>query len=394
VGARRPSGTKVVLRAVGQDSKKYLDCEGDTGKPWSPFCVRGEEAMKGWTVVDLFCGIGGLAHGFVKEGFHVAAGIDLDASCEYAFRENNRARFIHRNVELLTSSELAHIFGTSRRRILVGCAPCQPFSKYTSAQSEDHKWHLLKSFLRLVVQVRPEIISMENVAELQKHVIFHDFVDVLEEHGYEVTESVVETWRYGVPQTRKRLVLLGSRLGRICLPPPTHGESRRRTVRKVIGSLEEISAGETSSSDPLHRARALSSLNLKRIRNTPEGGDWRSWPASLRLACHKRASGKRYEAIYGRMSWNRLAPTLTTHCCGIGNGRFGHPEQDRGISLREAALLQTFPKYYELYDPAVRISSKLLSKHIGNAVPVRLGRIIARAIRQHVEVADGGSNER
>jgi DNA (cytosine-5)-methyltransferase 1 len=347
-----------------------------------------------WTVVDMFCGVGGLAHGFVKEGFRLAAGIDIDASCEYPFQHNNAAPFFRRDVQSLSSSELESFFGSSRRRILVGCAPCQPFSKYTSAQTEDSKWHLLRSFLRLIVQVLPEVVSMENVAELQKHVIFHDFVEALEEHGYEVTESVVETWRYGVPQTRKRLVLLGSRLGRICLPSPTHCESRQRTVRSVIGNLEEISAGGTSPGDPLHRARALSNLNLKRIRNTPEGGDWRDWPASLRLACHKKASGKRYEAIYGRMSWNRLAPTLTTHCCGIGNGRFGHPEQDRGISLREAALLQTFPKYYELYDPATPISSKRLSKHIGNAVPVRLGRIIARAIRQHVKVADGGDNER
>lgn len=347
-----------------------------------------------WTVVDMFCGVGGLAHGFVKEGFRLAAGIDIDESCEYAFRQNNGAPFIRRDVQSLAASELAALFGGSKRRILVGCAPCQPFSKYTSAQTEDSKWHLLRSFLRLIIQVLPEVVSMENVAELQRHVIFHDFVEALEEHGYEVTESVVETWRYGVPQTRKRLVLLGSRLGRICLLPPTHGESRQRTVRSVIGNLEEISAGETSPSDPLHRSRALSNLNLERIRNTPEGGDWRDWPDSLRLACHKKASGKRYEAIYGRMSWNRLAPTLTTHCCGIGNGRFGHPEQDRGISLREAALLQTFPRYYELYDPAAPISSKRLSKHIGNAVPVRLGRIIARAIRQHVEMADGGDNER
>ena len=164
----------------------------------------------------------------------------------------------------------------SRRRILVGCALFASLSlKNTpSAQTEDSKWHLLRSFLRLIIRVLPEVVSMENVAELQKHVIFHDFVDALEEDGYEVTESVVETWRYGVPQTRKRLVLLGSRLGRICLPPPTHGESRQRTVRSVIGGLERISAGETSLSDPLHRARALSSLNLKRIRKTPEGGDW------------------------------------------------------------------------------------------------------------------------
>jgi DNA (cytosine-5)-methyltransferase 1 len=335
----------------------------------------------------MFCGVGGLAHGFVKEGFRLAAGVDIDESCKYPFERNNAAPFFRRDVQALSSSELAAMFGNSRRRILVGCAPCQPFSKYTSAQREDHKWHLLRSFLRLIVQVRPEVVSMENVAELQKHVIFHDFVDALEEHGYDVTESVVETWRYGVPQTRKRLVLFGSRLGRVCLPPPTHRGSRLRTVQRVIGKLEALGAGEESERDTLHQARALSSLNLRRVRSTPEGGDWRDWPTSLRLECHKQPSGKRYEAIYGRMSWNRLAPTLTTHCCGLGNGRFGHPEQDRAISLREAALLQTFPRYYKLYDPATEVSSKRLSKHIGNAVPVRLGRIIARAIRQHVETS-------
>jgi len=236
--------------------------------------------------------------------------------------------------------------------------------------------------------VLPEIVSMENVPELQKHIIFHEFVEALEEHGYDVTESVVETWKYGVPQTRKRLVLFASRWGKIALPTPTHGADAQRTVRKVIGRLEAISAGEASCHDNLHRARALSDINLRRIRNTPEGGDWRDWHPSLRLKCHKRESGKRYEAVYGRMTWDRLAPTLTTHCCGLGNGRFGHPEQDRGISLREAALLQTFPRYYELFDPSLPISSKRLSKHIGNAVPVRLGRIIARAIRCHVEALE------
>lgn len=340
-----------------------------------------------WTVVDMFCGVGGLAHGFVKEGFHLAAGLDIDESCRYAFERNNHAPFLCRDVQSLSDSELAAIFGRSKRRILVGCAPCQPFSKYTVAQTEDYKWHLLRFFLRLIAAGLPEVISMENVPELQKHVIFHEFVEVLEEHGYEVTESVLETWRYGVPQTRRRLVLFASRLGRIGLPQTTHAAGRQRTVRQAIGDLEPISAGEASHSDPLHQARALTEINLRRIRSTPEGGDWRDWHPSLRLKCHKRNTGKRYEAIYGRMSWDRLAPTLTTHCCGIGNGRFGHPDQDRGISLREAALLQTFPRYYQLFDPAIPISSKRLSKHIGNALPVRLGRVIARTIRRHVEMA-------
>lgn len=353
-----------------------------------------KENMTGWTVVDLFCGIGGLAHGFVKEGFHVAAGIDLDLTCRYPFERNNSAKFIHRNVDRLSAPELASLFGTSRRRILVGCAPCQPFSKYTVAQSENHKWHLLKAFRRLIIAVRPEIVSMENVPELEKHVIFQDFVEALEEHDYEVTECVVDTWKYGVPQTRRRLVLFASRLGKVSLLSPTHNKAIQKTVRDAIGGLPKLAAGEACKSDPLHRARSLSELNLKRIRSTPEGGDWRDWSPSLRLACHKRKTGKRYEAIYGRMSWDRLAPTLTTHCCGLGNGRFGHPDQDRGISLREAALLQTFPRYYELADPELPIYSKHLSKHLGNAVPVRLGRVIARSIKVHLEEVNGSSRLR
>src|ERR1700688_1046035 len=178
--------------------------------------------MQDWTVVDLFCGIGGLAHGFVQEGFNVSAGIDLDDTCKYAFESNNHSRFVQRNVELLTSSELVQTFGQSRRRILVGCAPCQPFSKYTVAQSEDRKWHLLKSFLRLIVRVQPEIVSMENVPELERHVVFQDFVERLEEVGYYVTECVVNASEYGVPQSRRRLVLFGSKFGKVTLIKPTH----------------------------------------------------------------------------------------------------------------------------------------------------------------------------
>ena len=210
-----------------------------------------------WTVLDMFCGIGGLAHGFVKEGFRLAGGIDVDESCRYAFERNNRAPFIKADVRSLTRQDLEDLFRVRRRRVLVGCAPCQPFSKYTVAQAEDHKWHLLRSFCRLITELLPEIVSMENVPELERHVIFHDFVELLEEHGYEVTESVVETWKYGVPQTRRRLVLLASRLGKIYLPSPTHPEHKTRTVREVIGSLPPIPAGGICPADPLHRARSL-----------------------------------------------------------------------------------------------------------------------------------------
>jgi DNA (cytosine-5)-methyltransferase 1 len=124
---------------------------------------------------------------------------------------------------------------------------------------------------------------------------------------------------------------------------------------------------------------------LKRLKATPQGGSWADWSEDLQLKCHKKSSGKTYRSIYGRMIWDDLAPTLTTHCTGIGNGRFGHPTQNRAISLREAALLQTFPRRYEFVKPRAPLYSKIVSRQIGNAVPVRLGRIIARSIKRHLQ---------
>src|SRR5205823_1223409 len=148
---------------------------------------------------------------------------------------------------------------------------------------------------------------------------------------------------YGIPQLRTRLVLLASLHGPIKLLRPTHPRSRWRTVRDIIHELPPLAAGKISDDDALHQTRGLSPLNLRRIMNTPAGGDWRDWADDLLLECHKKDSGKTFRSVYGRMSWDEPAPTITTQCIGIGNGRFGHPEQDRAISLREAALLQTFP---------------------------------------------------
>jgi DNA (cytosine-5)-methyltransferase 1 len=157
------------------------------------------------------------------------------------------------------------------------------------------------------------------------------------------------------------------------------------TVRKAIGRLKEITAGGAPPSrDPLHRACNLSTLNLRRIRATPAGGGWQDWPRSLQLDCHRRSSGKTFPSVYGRMEWDALAPTLTTQCYGLGNGRFGHPTQDRAISLREAALLQTFPRDYRFVSPEDDVTFKHVGRHIGNAVPVRIGEAIARSIKEHV----------
>jgi DNA (cytosine-5)-methyltransferase 1 len=341
-------------------------------------------------VIDLFSGVGALTHGFVREGFRVVAGMDTDESCRYAFETNNRSTFILRDVSEITPDELNGLYGNKAVRILIGCAPCQPFSTLNSKRAlnkaRDEKWSLLDSFLRLTKGVLPEIVSMENVPQLAnqlKFPIFGRFVKTLKKIGYHVSYCVVDASEYGVPQRRRRLVLLASRLGPISLLPPTR--RRPATVRDAIGGLSVIRDGQTSKSDPLHRASRLSGTNRKRIAATPrDGGSAKHWNQRLLPKCFRKKRGRSYKAsVYGRMRWNEPGPTVTTHCITLGTGRFGHPTQRRAMSLREAARLQTFPDAYVFQAPG-KIKVTNMARHIGNAVPVRLARVIARSIRKHI----------
>jgi DNA (cytosine-5)-methyltransferase 1 len=351
--------------------------------------------MQSLAAVDLFCGAGGKTHGFIKGGISVVAGVDSDPTCAFAFEANNPgAKFHLRNVEDLDPEEVSTWYPPGAIRVLIGCAPCQPFSTYSyryrnagRRRRRDTRWGLLEPVSELIRTLQPEIVTAENVPELalQKHEVYLDFISNLDALGYKVTSQVVKCADYGVPQTRERLVVLASKLGPIKLIDPTHSPTNYMTVRQQIGKQPPITAGgEPPANDPLHRSSRLSPLNLRRIRATPEGGGWQDWPRSLRLACHKKESGKTYPSVYGRMRWDALAPTITTQCFGLGNGRFGHPEQDRAISLREAALLQTFPSDYAFVPPAAQVIYKHVGRHIGNAVPVALGAAIARSIIQHL----------
>ena len=289
-------------------------------------------------------------------------------------------------------------YSKGKRKILVGCAPCQPFSIYNhrnsnnlQKKSDDAKWKLLYSFADLIDQVDPEIISMENVPLLlkfDKGKVFNDFVKRLEKKNYFITWYIVNAQDYGVPQRRKRLVLLGSKHGKIDLIEKTISDNKYITVKDAIGHLPYVEDGVSHSSDALHRARKLTELNKKRIQATKEGGFWRDWPEELILECHKKESGQSFGSVYGRMKWNDVAPTMTTYCTGLGNGRFGHPEQDRAITLREAALIQSFPQDYDFIDPSVPMSSPSIARQIGNAVPVGLGVAIAKSIKIHIEQLD------
>ena len=336
---------------------------------------------------DLFCGVGGLTRGLKAAGIDMRLGIDIDPACEYPYIENNKTSFLLKSVEEVTAADFLDIFDDAPFKLLAGCAPCQPFSTYSQGWScpSDSRWNLLSHFSRLVQHIQPDLVTMENVPRLAREKVFSDFVDVLENEGFEVFYDIVNCADYGVPQQRQRLVLLASKLASIDIIGPTTPEDCYVSVKNAIGNLRPLEAGESCKNDPLHQACALSSLNLKRIRASKPGGTWRDWDKFLRANCHKKPSGKTYPSVYGRMTWEQPAPTVTTQYYGFGNGRFGHPEQDRAISLREGAMLQSFPKTYKFIPKGQPICKKIIGRLIGNAVPVKLGMAIGESIVRHVE---------
>lgn len=336
--------------------------------------------------VDLFCGAGGLSAGIRRAGITVKAGFDIEAACKFPFEHNNHSSFVCKDVGALDGKEVAALYDADSIRLLAGCAPCQPFSSYNNGRdtTTDKKWPLLHHFARLIEEVQPELVTMENVPDVVKHQVYNDFVISLQRNGYQVSADTIRCADYGLPQNRRRHVLLASKLGAIAILPPTH-QGRHRTVQEAIGRLPTLKSGEQDRRDPLHMASKLSILNLKRIRASKPGGTWRDWPLSLRAECHVRDSGKTYPGVYGRMRWGEPSPTMTTLCYGFGNGRFGHPEQDRAITLREAAILQGFPRSYLFSAPDEKIEFRRVGRMIGNAVPVRLGEVIGRSFVHHIK---------
>lgn len=342
--------------------------------------------MREVACIDLFCGAGGLTHGLIRAGIPVVAGIDIDTACRYPFETNNDARFITKDIKRVAASELRQLYGDAEIRILAGCAPCQPFSTYSQRYDtlKSPRWPLLYQFARLVKSVRPDIVTMENVPLVEKHAVFDDFAATLRGLGYRVWQDVVDCAQYGLPQTRRRMVVLASALGPIEWIVPTH--RKPRTVKSAIGKLPPIDAGHAHDDDAFHVSSQLSALNLERIRASHPGGTWRDWPKRLIAECHRKETGRSYPGVYGRMTWDDPAPTITTQFYGFGSGRFGHPEQDRGISLREGAILQGFPKDYAFVPEGWPTRLKVLGRMIGNAVPVALGEAIGQNIAAHLGV--------
>ena len=338
------------------------------------------------TAVDLFCGAGGLTYGLQQAGIRVAAGIDLDPACKFPFSHNNGSTFIKADICQIKPHDLSRLFGDAEYRLLAGCAPCRPFSPFRRGtdNSSDNEWCLLWEFSRLIKSLKPELVTMENVPDLASKAMFRGFVEELKTCEYDVDFESVYCPRFGVPQHRRRLVLVASRIGPVAVPIGALEPEEYRTVRTSIGRLPRIGSGKRDPADRLHCARNLSAKNLRRLEASTPGGTWRDWPEDLRAPCHTKKSGASYHNVYARMEWDEPSPTITTQAHNFGTGRFGHPEQLRSLSLREAAILQTFPRTYRFVAPRDPVYFSTVGRLIGNAVPPRLARHIGRAFMKVV----------
>ena len=341
-------------------------------------------------VFDFFSGCGGTSQGLRAAGCSVVLGVDNDPDAAATFRSNfPEAAFFAGDIRNLTVGQLIEFIPQSGDDYLLfsGCAPCQPFSKQNRNKPvKDERVPLLAEFGRLVAAFWPELIFVENVPGLQsasqEKGPFADFLRLLKRLGYRVSYRVVLSQDYGVPQRRRRLVLIASSLGTIPFPSATHGPGTATpysTVWDYIADLPSIQAGEEHPGVLNHRAAMLSEMNAKRIASTPVGGGRLDWRSELRLPCHTQRGHDGHTDVYGRMKKYEPASALTTRCVSLSNGRYGHPEQDRAISVREAACLQTFPR-----DFGFKGNLGSMARQIGNAVPVLLAERFGDAYIAHV----------
>jgi DNA (cytosine-5)-methyltransferase 1 len=343
--------------------------------------------MEKLKAVDFFCGAGGMSFGLQKAGIHIIGGIDNSPECEQTYKFNiPGAEFILHDITTLSPEELSFRLGiktNDSKLIFAGCSPCQFWSKIRADKRKSAQTaFLLKHFQRFIDYFRPGFVVIENVPGLykQKETPLSDFTEFLKTNGYVFDEGIINANHYGVPQNRKRYLLLASRVSeKILLPRPEKNSCL--TVRSYLGEgngFQKITAGHRDDSIFLHTASKLSPQNLQRIRLTPKsGGSRKSWKDDneLQISAY-RGKDEIFRDVYGRMYWDKPAPTITTKFYSFSNGRFGHPEEDRAISIREGATLQTFPKDFVFYGDSLQT----LGRQIGNAVPPNL----AYKIGQHL----------
>lgn len=353
-----------------------------------------------YSAVDLFAGGGGLSIGLEEAGFSVCAAVELDQHAYETYKANNPyVKAFRQDIRTLSADALRAAAPDNRIDLIAGCPPCQGFTSLTSKyKRDDPRNDLIREMERLVEDIRPKAVMMENVPGLAEKgkPLFDAFRGKLKDLGYEVSYGVLQVADYGVPQFRRRLVLLAGHGFKIDLPAPTHsrdgsdGLPRWRTVRETIGELgAPVSFAEARKKGALnlkklkwHVVRTLSPENVARIKAAKPGGSWADIPESLRPKCHRNGY-KGFSNVYGRMTWDDVSPTITGGCTTLSKGRFGHPTEDRTISLHEAALLQTFPKDFIIETPFMEHACNI----IGNALPCDFAAAMARQCKQALDHA-------
>lgn len=343
--------------------------------------------------VDFFCGGGGMSLGMHKAGIEVIAGIDNDPECRETYEVNHpMSKFIQADITDYKIDELAQqvsICTDDDNMLFIGCAPCQFWSRINGYKDSERKQsahggrNLLRNFLHFVKHYRPGFVVIENVTGIERHSKesgLDELYDFFKKENYCYDKGALLANDYGVPQSRRRFILIASRVtDSICLPKP---QTKKPTVFDVIGGkkkLPNIVAGECDSRDKLHRCSFLSITNMRRLKLTPPGGLREHWADRDDLMINAyRNKPKLFPRNYGRMAWDKPAPTITTNFCHISTGRFGHPEENRAISLREGAMLQTFPKEYKFKTTTLVSTARI----IGNAVPPNLAKQIGKSIVQ------------
>lgn len=337
--------------------------------------------------IDFFCGGGGMTCGLRQAGIHVLAGVDFDKNAQATYEYNNPgSTFIHKDIRRLHSNYFERKFGIQRnddRLILVGCSPCQYYSIINTDRTKSIKSRdLLISFARFIEYYRPGYVLVENVPGIvtNKDSVLPRFLKKLQKWGYmHIAKDIVDMKNYGIPQSRRRFSLIATRLEHdIYLPKK---DNYVLTVADVLGEkngFPKITAGHKDTTPFAHTVAGLNSISLQRLALTPHnGGNRLSWKdeSSLQLKCYI-GKDDNFKDNYGRMWWNRPSPTITTKFFNISNGRFAHPDENRAISIREGATLQTFPKDYEFKTTNIAAAARI----IGNAVPCEYARRLGLTI--------------
>lgn len=347
--------------------------------------------------VDLFAGGGGLTVGLKKAGFSVKAAVEIDRNASATYVANHpEVTMFEQNIRMIRGDTLLDLC-PDKIDLVAGCPPCQGFTSLTSKyKRSDPRNFLVREMSRLIEETKPLTVMMENVPGLNNRgkELMNEFLERLERLGYKLSMEVLQVANYGVPQHRRRLVVLAGLGFEIPMPEPTHskdgtgGLSTWRTVQDAIGGLREPvtlqEANQNSSPEDYdwHVVSAMSEINRLRLRYAKPGKSRLDIPEEIRPQCHKDGySG--YTNVYGRMAWNELAPTITSGCTTLSKGRFGHPDQERTISVREAALLQTMPLHYKIATPYMLHACQI----VGNALPCDFAEILARqcliSIKRH-----------